>query len=131
MVRDNARNAEARAAGVEGAPMPQEVEGVVYRLDDGSSIGRWRVCVEDSTVPPERRTWAVWDLRRGGDSPRQVKPIKVLGGIGTRERAILAASLLVQSRPARAVLAGWNAAAALVSLAVRVPEIVREEWRQP
>ena len=127
--RDNERNQAALAewqaalaAGQRDAQPPPptiEVEGLVFRLDDGTPAGAYRVCAED----PARKSWAIYDMRRGLRQPRALAT-----GIADRDRAILIASLFVQSRPARALAVGWRRMKGAGMLLASIPEAVREEW---
>jgi hypothetical protein len=127
--KDNERNAEAHAAGRD-VPVGQKPD-MVWRLDDGTALGRWRVCVEQPEgTPPDKRTWAVYDLRRGGDGTRTVKPITVVSGIKSWRVAILAASACAASRPLRTTLAGLRMLKMTAACLRALPEVVREEWGQ-
>jgi hypothetical protein len=108
---------------------PPESKGAVYRLQDDTKLGQWRVAVEDDRAPLDKRTWGIWDLRRSA-SGGALQPVKVLGGLHSWRVAILAASACASSRPLRATLAAVRMAAFAVRVAGRVPEAVREEWGQ-
>jgi hypothetical protein len=119
-------------------PQRQEpfVEGVSYRVDDGTPRGRWVVAIEAQGST----RWVVWDLRRG--TPERPAAVRVVGGFTSPQVAIMAAELLAAVRPLRVVAASARAAANLVSVVtfpiravastcVTAVRAVAEEWRLP
>lgn len=125
--KDNERHAEASAAGRD-VPVGQKPD-MVWRLDDGTPLGKWRVAVEQPEgTPPEQRTWAVYDLRRGGDGTRTVRPVTVASGIRSWRAAILLASACAAWKPVRTALATSRMLRMAGKCLAAIPEVVREEW---
>lgn len=108
---DHAKDSQDRIAKVrETQPDYDEpyLEGVNFRSDDFS----FRVALEDLNVPPEQRTWVVWDMRRvpqpwGSLDPREKAgvPVRVVAGIKEPRTAFVLAEAAHTSQAVRMVLA--------------------------
>ena len=137
---DNERNAKANEAGQD---LPQDQRpGLVFRADDGTPMGLWRVTAEDMT-PGASPAWVVWDMRRTDGTMRGTRPVKVFARVKNRDLAFLLAEVAASSRGVRVALAGHRSVKAVIHMLSRtpvvriadmvfggIPRAIADEWRR-